>query len=944
MEMMTPSRTPGSRPSGPEPLLGLPFDLFERYSLTRDLVRRMRSEGDPPLRILDVGGHSSPLKHLLPEEVVVLADPKPPGSLVPIPLQFDGYVQASGSSLPFRDGAFDVVTAHDTLEHIPSPARAPFIRELVRVSRGFVIVNGPVYGLHTVRAEEILVRLQERLSLGENVFLNEHRKFGLPQRESIERALESEGAPWVAIPNGRLALWLAANATKDLAVALFPAGTLSEVVDRAVNSASPLRDIGGTCYRTAYVATTTEAGLDALQALQAEIPSIPESEAGAEGLEETLDLMEEFVREAPMAAGTARQRELEARLAELRASQERITASAGYRVANRMHRSLDRAAPWGTRRRSFLLAPARAARVVDREGWGGFFRRLARVWRWVPRLFRPARPAVERLSPDERYELWLKTHVLSSANVRHMRRRARSFGYRPRISVVLPVYDPDPAWLRAAIDSVRSQVYDRWELCIVDDGSSREDVRDVIRSYEGRDPRIRVRYHDRNQGISSASNAAVELATGEFIGFLDHDDELKPNALYEVVRLLNQRRDLDYVYSDEDKKELSGWLTEPFLKPDWSPDFLMSVNYVTHFSVYRAEILRELGGFRSEYDGSQDYDLVLRVTERTDQIAHIPLPLYSWRKVPGSAAASLDFKDYAYEAGKNALEAALERRGYRGSVEHGLVEGRYRARYEIRGQPRVCIVIPTRDRVDLLERCVESVRRASTFERYELLVVDNDSKERRTQEYLQRFAGRAMRYPGPFNFARMMNAAAEQAGDADFLLFLNNDTEVIAPEWIEAMVEHGQRPEVAAVGARLLFPNGEPQHEGIVVGLGGSPARNVAMPYFNMGRTIRNVSAVTAACMLVRPEVFRELGGFEERMAVAWSDVDFCLRAREKGYEVVYTPYALLYHDEGSSRGVGGMHGDEDEALFLSRWSEYRDPYYNPSFAVDRPFELRMDA
>jgi glycosyltransferase involved in cell wall biosynthesis len=937
-------RSPHGSSPGPEALLGLPFDLHERYSLSRRMVNELWPDRDRPLRILDVGGHSSPLKHLLPEDTVVLADTKPPGSLVPVPLRSDHYVQSSGAGLPFRDGSFDLVTAHDTLEHIPSPLRAPFVREVTRVSRGFVLVNGPVYSAQTVRAEEILVRLQDRLSLGENVFLNEHRKLGLPQRESIERVLESQGAPWVAIPNGRLALWLSANAAKDLAVALFPAGTLSEVVDRAVNSAAPLREVGGTCYRTAYVAAVTESGLEALQRLQASFPAETETSAGAEGLEETLTLLEDFIREAPMAAGTARQRELEARLAELTAAQERITHSTGYRVVNRMHRSLDQVAPWGTRRRTVLLAPAKAARIVGREGWRGFLARLARVWRWVPKLFRPSRPAVEGLSPDERYELWLSTVVLTPGRLREMRRGARAFRYRPRISVVLPVFDPEPAWLQAAIDSVRAQVYEAWELCIVDDGSSREDVREVIRAYEGRDPRIRVRYHERNLGISTASNDALALATGEFVGFLDHDDELKPNALYEVVRLLNERRDLDYIYSDEDKKELSGWLTEPFLKPGWSPDFLMSVNYVTHFSVYRAEALRAAGGFRSEYDGSQDYDLALRVTEATDQIAHIPFPLYSWRKVPGSAASHLDFKDYAYDAGKRALEDALRRRGHRGIVEHGLVEGRYRVRYEVRGRPRVRIIIPTRDRVDLLERCIDSIRKMSTYDRYDLVVVDNGSKERRTHQYLNTFGGRVVAYPEKFNYARMMNVAVEQAGDADFLLFLNNDTEVISTEWIEALVEHGQRAEVAAVGARLLFPSGEPQHEGIIVGIEGAPAKNVALPYFGMGRTIRNVSAVTAACMLVRPAVYRELGGFEERMGVAFNDVDFCLRAREKGYEIVYTPYALLYHDEGSSRGVGGMHGEEDAALFLQRWGDYRDPYYNPSFDIDRPFELRMES
>jgi len=410
-----------------------------------------------------------------------------------------------------------------------------------------------------------------------------------------------------------------------------------------------------------------------------------------------------------------------------------------------------------------------------------------------------------------------------------------------------------------------------------------------------------------------------------------------------VVRLLNERRDLDYIYSDEDKKELSGWLTEPFLKPGWSPDFLMSVNYVTHFSVYRAEALRAAGGFRSEYDGSQDYDLALRVTEATDQIAHIPFTLYSWRKVPGSAASHLDFKDYAYDAGKRALEAALERRGHRGSVEHGLIEGRYRVRYEVQGRPQVRIIIPTRDRVDLLERCIDSIRKVSTYDRYDLVVVDNGSKERRTRQYLKSFGGEVVAYPEEFNYARMMNVAVERAGDTDYLLFLNNDTEVISPEWIEALVEHGQRAEVAAVGARLLFPSGEPQHEGILVGIEGAPAKNVVLPYFGMGKTIRNVSAVTAACMLVRPAVYRELGGFEERMGVAFNDVDFCLRAREKGYQIVYTPYALLYHDEGSSRGVGGMHGEEDAALFFARWGDYRDPYYHPSFDIDRPFELRVE-
>lgn len=639
------------------------------------------------------------------------------------------------------------------------------------------------------------------------------------------------------------------------------------------------------------------------------------------------------------AALRRRVHELEERLDRLQADHDRVTGTLSYRLVQRLHRAVGAAAPWGTRRRSFFMVPLRGIRLIRREGWGAFVRRLVRVDRWVPRLWRPAMPPWDRLGPEERYEAWLRLIVLAPRRLRQLRRRADRFPYRPSIAIVLPVFDPEPAWLRAAIESVRNQVYANWELRIVDDGSTREDVGELLAAYTGSDRRIDVTRLERNVGIAEASNVALESVTADFVGFLDHDDELKPNALYEVVLRLNDRRDLDLIYSDEDKVDLDGRLSDVFFKPDWSPDLLMSVNYLNHFTVYRTEVARAVGGLRLGFDGSQDYDLALRVSEATEGIGHIPIPLYSWRKVVGSAAAHLDFKRYAFDAGARALGAALERRGYDGSVSSGLVPGRYRVRYSIRGRPRVVIIIPTRDLVDLLRRCVDSIRQLSTYERYELLVVDNDSTETATLEYLAQFPGRVIRYPGEFDYARMMNHAVEEADDADFVLLLNNDTEVIAGEWIEAMVEHGQRPEVAAVGARLLFRDGRPQHEGIVVGLGGSPAQNVSVDYFQLGQTIRNCSAVTAASLLTRTEVYRELGGFEPRLRVAWGDVDYCLRAREKGYQIVYTPYALLYHEEGSTRGVGGLHGPEDDAFFASRWGSYRDPYYNPNFDQVRPFE-----
>jgi GT2 family glycosyltransferase len=926
--------------SGNDVLQSLPFDLYERYALTRHLVDLLWPKHQA-LRILDVGGHSSPLKHLIPDQRVVLTDIKPPGTLVPMRLWYDAYVQADAICLPFPDRTFDLVTAHDTLEHIPPGARPGFLQELIRVSGGFLIVNGPVYDPETVRAERILARLQRSLALEENVYLSEHIELGLPSRALVEDTLSRRGLRWVAMPNGDLRLWLAANAAKSLALATFPAGGLSDVVDRTLNRSPTMESGGGTCYREAYVVAADERLAGSLDRVRG--ARLASSAADGVDLHETLGLLEAFVRETPLTEREDGERRYQQPPADGIPPPDRVTDTVAYRALQGAHRSIDALAPWGTRRRSLLLAPPRAIRLILAKGWGALLRVLVRPWRWIPALWKRALPPMDRLTWDERYELWLRLRVLAPKRIRAMRREERRFAHRPRISVLMPVFDPDPHWLRAAVESVRHQVYSNWELCITDDGSTNPEIREVLDSYEGVDSRIRTTYLARNRGIAAASNAALSMATGEFVGFLDHDDELKPNALYEVAKLLNDRRDLDYIYSDEDKVELNGRLTSAFFKPDWSPDLLMSVNYVTHFSVYRTEVLRRAGGLRSEYDGSQDYDLALRITEMTQRIGHVPLPLYSWRKVPGSAAASLDFKSYAYAAGRRALADAVARRGHRGEVDHGLVEGRYRVRYRIEGAPKVVVIIPTRDRLDLLEDCVESIQRSSTYPNYEILVVDNESQEPETLAYLDSFPGRVFQYPLPFNYARMMNVATREAGDADLYLFLNNDTEVIAPDWIEAMVEHGQRPEVAAVGARLLYPDGRPQHEGIVIGLQGAAARNDHGGYFRLGETIRNCSAVSAACMLTRPEVFWDLGGFEERLAVAYNDVDFCLRAREKGYQIVYTPYALLYHEEGSSRGLGGTQAPEDEAFFRRRWKDQGDLYYSPSFDIDRPYELSLE-
>jgi O-antigen biosynthesis protein len=378
------------------------------------------------------------------------------------------------------------------------------------------------------------------------------------------------------------------------------------------------------------------------------------------------------------------------------------------------------------------------------------------------------------------------------------------------------------------------------------------------------------------------------------------------------------------------------------LKPDYSPDQLMNHNYMSHLTVVRAALIRELGGLRAEYDGSQDHDLMLRLSEVTSRVAHIPEPLYTWRAVAGSAAAVVDAKPYALDASRRAISDALTRRGYSGRADLTKLPGCYRARYDLPGQPRVSIIIPTKDRADMLKRCLNSVWEVSTYKNFEILVIDNQTTDPQTLGYLATAPIRVIRYPHHFNYARMMNYAARSV-ECDAMLFLNNDTKVITPDWIEALLEHAMRPNVGAVGGRLYYPDGSVQHEGIMVGVWGGWAGNIDFGgYWNRGDLIRNASAVTGACTMIRPSVYWRVGGNDERLRIAYNDVDLCLRIRQAGYEVVYTPFAELYHYESASRS--GYEHPMDGPLFGTRWlpRESIDPYYSPMFSNVEPFKVKI--
>jgi glycosyltransferase involved in cell wall biosynthesis/2-polyprenyl-3-methyl-5-hydroxy-6-metoxy-1,4-benzoquinol methylase len=617
-----------------------------------------------------------------------------------------------------------------------------------------------------------------------------------------------------------------------------------------------------------------------------------------------------------------------------------IQGSLGYRILERVRSVIRFLAPSGSPQRLLLSLVRRSLRVLFREGPLGLLRRAVDVRSWPDVYRRLSQRTPLHLDLNGQYQLWLQKHAISGRRARKMRRQAARLKYRPLISILVPVYNPDPGWLRDTIDSVRGQLYENWELCLADDGSTREGVRELLHRYAELDPRIKVKLLEQNQGISGASNAALALATGDFVGLLDHDDELKQDALFRVVRLLNEDPDLDYIYSDEDKRDPDDRLIDPFFKPGWSPQLLYCLNYVTHFSVYRKSVVDEIGGFRRGFEGSQDYDLTLRVAERTDRIAHIAWPLYSWRMVPGSAASSPEAKNFAYEAAKRAIQEALHRRGAPGRVEDGKRKGYYRVRYQLRARPKIAIIIPTRDKLDMLKRCIDSIHERSTYDNYEIIIINNQSEEPETLDYLKKFRGRVIDYPFPFNYSRQMNLGVEGAG-CEYVLLLNNDTEVISPGWMEAMLEHAQRPEVAAVGARLFYPGGRVQHEGVFIGCGRGLAGHIDHGgYFALGDCVRELSAVTAACMLTKASLYKELGGLDEELSVAYNDVDYCLKARARGMTVIYTPYAELYHHEGGTRGR--RHPRKNEEAFRKRWWKrgFRDPYYNPNFDLDHPFNL----
>ncbi|MGK5024665.1 glycosyltransferase family 2 protein [Janthinobacterium sp. RB2R34] len=562
-------------------------------------------------------------------------------------------------------------------------------------------------------------------------------------------------------------------------------------------------------------------------------------------------------------------------------------------------------------------------------------------------------PAAGGAAERHDYAEWVRRYDLLNDEQRaQLRARQELFAAQPLISVVMPTYNPNPAWLVEVIESVRQQIYPHWELCIADDCSTDAAIRPILERYQREDSRIKVAFREQNGHISAASNSALALATGDWIALLDHDDVLSEQALFRVAEAINEVADVRVIYSDEDKIDADGQRFGAYFKPDWNRPLFYSQNMISHLGAYHTALVREVGGFQLGMEGSQDYDLALRCIERIEdhQIHHIARVLYHWRVHGDSTAMSGDAKPYAQLAGERALNAHFSRRGVDASVQ--LVQGGYRVRYALPAQlPLVSLIIPTRNGLDLLRTCVQSILARTTYPHYEILIVDNGSDDPATLEWLagvqhdQRV--RVLRDDRPFNYSALNNGAVRHAR-GEVLGLLNNDLEVITPDWLDEMVSHALQPGIGAVGARLWYPDNTLQHAGVIVGLGGVAGHaHIRMlrhhyGYFGRACLLSAFSAVTAACLVIRKSIYEEVGGLNEvELEVAFNDVDFCLRVRELGYTNVLTPYAELYHYESATRGLDDT--AEKSARFgrevrymMQRWAPLlqHDPAYSPNLSL----------
>lgn len=561
--------------------------------------------------------------------------------------------------------------------------------------------------------------------------------------------------------------------------------------------------------------------------------------------------------------------------------------------------------------------------------------------------------------PD--YQKWIRHHLPDKGELEMQKKT--TFKYSPKISFVVPLYKTPEKYLRRLVESLQDQTYSNWELCFSDGSGAQSPLTDLLKELSAKDKRIKYVSHNEALQISQNTNSAIEIAAGDFIAFADHDDELTPNALFECVKALNDRPQTLVIYTDEDKMSMDGHkFFQPHFKPDYNPDLLCTVNYICHLFVVSRKVIEKTGGLRSEFDGAQDYDFVFRCVEtvKDEEIYHIPKILYHWRCHEDSTAENPESKLYAFEAGRRAVQEHYNRIGVNAEVSKGEYLGLYRTKFIRDHDPLISIIIPNKDHIDDLKRCMDSIEQNSTYRNYEYIIVENNSTDPATFEYYKKLEAENPKvhmvyWDGVFNYSAINNYGATFAR-GEYLLLLNNDTEIINPDCLEELLGYCMRSDVGAVGARLYYEDDTIQHAGVVIGFGGIAGHCFVMQkrgttgYCHRIICAQDYSAVTAACMMVKKSAFDAVNGLSEDLAVAFNDIDFCMKLRQAGYLIVYNPYAELYHYESKSRGLEDTpekvaRFNREIATFEKKWPEILkngDPYYNPNLTLEsQDFSLK---
>lgn len=584
-----------------------------------------------------------------------------------------------------------------------------------------------------------------------------------------------------------------------------------------------------------------------------------------------------------------------------------------------------------------------------------YFRRYG-FWKTLLKIFKRVFHIKEnRKTNQEQYKIWIEKNEPKQEKLEQ--EKNYKFEKNPKISIVVPMYNTNETFFKELILCIKEQTYTNFEICLADGSESKNPN---FEKYID-DERIKYKFLNSNKGISENTNEAIKMSTGDYIGFLDHDDLLSKDALFEVVKTINENENVDFIYSDEDKIDENYERFEPYFKPDFSPETLECHNYITHFVVIKRSLLNEIGMLNSKFNGAQDFDFVLRATEKASKIVHISKILYHWRVHRTSTAYVADSKPYAYEAGINVIKEHLKRTGKKAKVEYGQdVPGVYKIKYEVKDNLKISIIIPNKDNVELLKNCIESILKLTTYDNYEIVIIENNSEKEETFKYYTQISKnekvRVLDYSKAhkkeknkeFNYSKLINYGVKKV-DGDFILQLNNDTKVLTPDWLELFIGYAQNNEIGAVGARLYYEDKSIQHAGIIVGLSGIAGNElVNLPYgkhayFGFEAITRNVSAVTGACLFSRREIYEEVGYMDEdKFKIAFNDVDFCLKILQKGYRIVYNPYIELFHYESKSRGYEYSKEKEERFNlecnnFKEKWKEFldnKDPYYNKNFTL----------